>query len=180
MQYKNLKKKLLTLLLLLIFIVPFVGLFHFYYIQKFRIRNEIKHSILNGIDRNKLVYFCFSKNYAQNQLEWEFGNEFEFENEMYDVVESKIKGDSVEYWCWWDKEETELNKLLHQLVAENIGNSPVNNHRIKHLKYLLKSLYSKDISKKPYFPHCEKHWQETYLINYIPFDMDTPYPPPEV
>lgn len=43
--------------------------------------------------------------------------EFEFNNQMYDIVDKVISKDSVQYWCWWDFKETKLNKQLDELLV---------------------------------------------------------------
>jgi hypothetical protein len=77
-------------------------------------------------------------------LEWEHSKEFEYKDQMYDVVESKTYGDSAYYWCWWDNEETTLHKQLDQLLAEVLGNSPSRDEKEDQLLEFYKNLYCQD------------------------------------
>ena len=73
--------------------------------------------MLAGVDRSELVLLQFSKTDTKTLLQWEHDTEFEFQGQMFDVMEVSEKGDSVTYVCWPDKEETHLNQQLAQLVS---------------------------------------------------------------
>lgn len=105
------------ILLLLTSILPFVGIIGVYKYQQLSIRHKAKQHILSVTDRSDLVFFRFQKNDVE-KLEWERSDEFEFEGNMYDVVETYQKGDSIYYWCWPDKQETALNRQLDRLLAD--------------------------------------------------------------
>lgn len=85
----------------------------YFYLQnrKREIRREVKHRMMEGLHSDELVILTFDKE-ASAELQWEHSKEFEFENQMYDVVRSVEKGDSIEYHCWPDNEETQVNKQL--------------------------------------------------------------------
>lgn len=80
------------------------------------LKREIKHRIIEGIDRSELVELSFTAE-EKKQLRWEHSKEFEYNGEMYDVVESKSENGKITYWCWWDNEETNLNRRLNNLLA---------------------------------------------------------------
>ena len=77
--------------------------------------------MLDGIDKDKLVLLSFLSNEVNQQVEWEHSEEFKYKNEMYDIVYTQIEGDSIHYWCWWDREETQLNQSLAKIVASLLG-----------------------------------------------------------
>ena len=93
-------------------------------LQKKQVKREVKWEIIEGIDRSELVLIQLSKSEVEEKLEWEHSKEFEFEGEMYDVVEFEETPDSIKYWCWWDHEETALNKNLADVVNNLLGNHP--------------------------------------------------------
>lgn len=73
--------------------------------------------MIAGLDKKELVYFAFSKKEVETKLRWVHSKEFEFQHQMYDVVEKKIINDSLHLWCWWDFKETKLNKQLQSLLT---------------------------------------------------------------
>ena len=72
--------------------------------------------MIAGIDPEAVVTLQFSKANAKVVLEWEHATEFEFDGQMFDVIETLEKGDSVLYRCWPDHAETKLNQTLAELV----------------------------------------------------------------
>ncbi len=74
--------------------------------------------MIAGLDQEELVLLKFSKEETQSELRWEHSKEFEYKGQMYDIVSKEIKEDSIFYRCWWDHEETLLNKKLTKLVAK--------------------------------------------------------------
>lgn len=98
--------------------------------EKKIIKREIKHKIIAGIDKNELVKLEFGYDELKN-LRWEHSKEFEYNGEMYDIVETEIKKEKVIYYCWWDNEETKLNRQLNNLLNiawsehSNDPNSPL-------------------------------------------------------
>ncbi|PTB91022.1 hypothetical protein C9994_16285, partial [Marivirga lumbricoides] len=85
--------------------------------QKRAVKHEVKWKMIAGMDKNELVLLKFTSEEAK-VLKWEHAKEFEYQNEMYDVVEQQTIGDTTYYWCWWDHEETALNKQLSLLVVK--------------------------------------------------------------
>ncbi len=55
-----------------------------------------------------MVRLKFSKTEITTKLNWKHSKEFEFNNQMYDVVDKVVTRDSIRYWCWWDFKETEI------------------------------------------------------------------------
>lgn len=144
------------------------------------VRKEIKRKIIKGLDKQELVLLKFSKNEAQTVLRWEHAKEFEFKCEMYDVVETKITNDSIHYWCWWDFEETSLNKKLFELTSLALNNNPQKKETQNQLIDFYKSLFCENFytysfeHKKPNNPIISNLQLNLDLIFYSP-----PIPPPE-
>jgi hypothetical protein len=137
-----LKNFLFAILFLLSFGMPFSGTCYFLKQQKRMVKKEIKKQIIAGIDKNELVCLIFANTEVQTGLRWEHAKEFEFNGEMYDVVESETIGDSTHFWCWWDHEETKLNIRLRRLVADHINSDPLSKRRQERLDNFLKSLFA--------------------------------------
>ena len=90
------------------------------------LKREIKWKMIAEMDHDELVLLKFSKEDIKTKLRWEHSKEFEYDGEMYDIVDTEIKGDSIFYRCWWDYEETALNKKLKKLVASAFDKDQTN------------------------------------------------------
>jgi hypothetical protein len=113
--------------------------------QKKQLKREVKWEIIEGIDKSELVFIKLTKAEAKEKLEWEHSKEFEFQGEMYDVVEFEETADSVKYWCWWDDEETALNENLAQVLNNLLGNDPDKKEKEEKLITFYQSLFSEKI-----------------------------------
>ena len=103
---------------------PIVGVSTWIYVRKGAVRREVRRHILSRPDPTGLVLLGFSKPEAESLLRWEHSLEFEFDGQMYDIVESWTEGDRVYYRCWWDRAETRLNRILREVTARAFGAAP--------------------------------------------------------
>lgn len=94
-----------------------------------------------GMNRERLVRLAFTEGQADTLLRWEHAKEFEFQNQMYDVLEQKKQGDSMVYWCWWDQEETLLNRHLDDLAINASTRDPQQQKAQDQLFQFFKSIY---------------------------------------
>jgi hypothetical protein len=124
-----LKKQVVSFFLLFILIVPIGATYLWLHQRKKAVKKEIKWKMIAGLDKKELVYFIFSKEDIETKLRWEHSKEFEYQHQMYDVVEKKITNDSVHLWCWWDFKETKLNKQLQHLLTVAFQNDPKTNQK---------------------------------------------------
>ncbi|MBI4810716.1 MAG: hypothetical protein HY800_04610 [Ignavibacteriales bacterium] len=165
-------------MLIISFSVPFGGSYILLQYQKLRIKKEIKHRIISGIDKNELVFFKFSKTESEKELLWEHSKEFEYKGEMYDVVESEEKGDTICYWCWWDHEETSLNKRLNILLARAMEQNPQQQEKARRVAIFLQSLFSPNtIDWNAFFLFCFTIQNPTNFF-YSSVNISPPIPPP--
>ena len=158
---------------------PFWGTYTFLKYKKSKVRKEIKKQIIAGIDRNKLTVLKFTKEEAATELWWKHSKEFEYKGEMYDVVKSQEKGDSIQYWCWPDKKETLLNKQLKSLVTITMKHNPLNQKKSTEIIDFFKLLYCEDMHKMNNLSLFQSK------IKFIPFlyyitsvSVPPPKPPP--
>ncbi len=105
--------------------------------------------MIDGLDRDELVLLKFTHNQTKTLLKWKHAREFEFNGEMYDIVEMKTEGDTLFYYCWWDHEETTLNMKLNKLVAHAAGKNSQTRDKVNHLWQFFKSLYFTEDQVKP-------------------------------
>lgn len=122
-------------------VLPFAGTFLVHKIQKKQIKRTIKRKIIAGIDKSELVLLKFTEKEKQTQLRWEHSKEFEYRGQMYDITDFQAVGDTTYYWCWWDYEETNLNKQLNKKLSESLEGNPLNQKRQLKLFSFLNTLF---------------------------------------
>lgn len=143
--------KLFAIMLFFCFVAPIATTFIILEYQKKQVKREIKRKIIAGLDREELVLLKFTEKEKNTQLKWKHAKEFEYQGEMYDIVETMVVGDTTYYWLWWDHEETKLNKQLKELVSLAMRSNPKNHNNQKQLIYFFKSLYFSEPNKSEPF-----------------------------
>ncbi|MBX2890060.1 MAG: hypothetical protein KF734_03975 [Saprospiraceae bacterium] len=138
-------RTILGILLLSVLAAPLVGTYASLRQEKRRVKKEVKKRLMAGADNIDLVFFQFSKHDSETLLRWEHEREFEYEEQMYDVVKKIEQGDSILLWCWWDHEETALNKQLRQLLAKSQNNDPCRHEKERRLVCFFLSLFFVEI-----------------------------------
>lgn len=174
-------KKLLSILLIFSILFPFIGTYTYLQIQKGKVKRQVKHRMIDGMDKSELVSFTFSKNESETLLRWEHSKEFEYSGQMYDVVEKQIIGDSLYLVCWPDNKETQLNCQLRRLVSDEINQDPVYQENVKRLQQFQFSMfYDKWNSDNNVISlndltlnYCN------FVDNYISVFLTPPKPPPK-
>jgi hypothetical protein len=163
--------------LFLVLCLPLAGLSGWLLLERQLLRHEIKQQLLAGIDRAELVHWAFGPE-KQAQLEWEHEGEFEYLGEMYDVVERAQRGDTLHLWCWWDHEETALNRQLQDLVQITLGQDPQRQEqRHQRIQWLTWQFAP---PAGPLLPRCLPARLKPVLASLPPFEgrQPTPLPPP--
>jgi len=133
-------KKLASILLILCLVLPFAGTYTWLKVQKRQVKRSVKRMMMQTVPREDLVQLAFSRADAGLKLRWEHSKEFEYRGEMFDVVDSVCRNDSVIYTCWWDREETQLNRGLRHVLNRMAGNDPVRKERQDRLSDFYRNL----------------------------------------
>ena len=136
-------KKFFSILIILSIISPIWLTNTYLFIRKSHIKKQVKKMIIPKIELNDLVLLKFTFEETQSLLKWEHSKEFEFNGIMYDLVKTESKNDSIFYWCWEDREETELNKTVIRL-ANLFLNDKINGYNFK-TNSLFNTLYFHNI-----------------------------------
>lgn len=123
--------------------IPFWGTSALLHYQKKQVKKAVKWRMIEGIPQEKLVCLTLTENEKNTQLTWKHAKEFEYKQQMYDIVSTQIINDTTYYWCWWDHEETALNQQLKSLVQNIWKNKKQTNPTEDHFLSYLKSLYFK-------------------------------------
>jgi hypothetical protein len=175
-----LKGKLLGILLILCFVAPIATTSIVLQIQKKQVKKEVKRRLLQGIDRSELVLLKFSEDDKNTRLKWKHSKEFEFEGEMYDVVETMLVGDSTHYWVWWDDEETKLNHTLNDLAFLAFGNRPKKQEHQQRFSQFFKSFYLHAYDPDFLYAEDESNLNPPFYPGFFHSNLIDPFvPPPE-
>ncbi|WP_133299865.1 hypothetical protein [Larkinella punicea] len=107
----------ILILLLMTLGLPFWGTYTLLQSQKYRVRKDVENRLEEGRTESQRVTLKLAVSEIKTNLRWEHDREFEYQGQMYDLIATTVVGDSVFYECWWDKEETRLNRQLASLEA---------------------------------------------------------------
>jgi len=169
------------MLFLFCFITPLVGTYVILKLHKKQVRKEVKWKMIAGLDKDELVLLKFTEKETQTNLQWKHSKEFEYNGQMYDVVESLIQGDSIFYWCWWDHKETKLNKQLNNLVVIALGINKQQKHHREQLTTFYKSLYCESFqSLLCFIPSRKNKFTKPSELSYHSNLFPPQVPPPEI
>jgi len=169
-------------LILCTVIFNMAGIFIVFKVEQAYVRREIKHQIKSGIPENVLHSFVYSKK-EYEQLDWVRKDiEFRLNNEMFDIVRSEIKDDTVLLYCVNDKEETILFAQLDEMIknkTEQESNSSQNSSGklIKFFKLfncILPQIENKCISEEA----AQNRYSELIFHYLSPF-INVSSPPPD-
>ena len=176
-------KRLIAISLLFILFAPVVTIFLYLQYEKKVVRREVKWKMIAGLDQEELVLLKFSKEQTETELRWEHSKEFEYNEQMYDIVSTEIKGDSIFYRCWWDHEETALNKRLKNLVVNAFDQDENKRDAYMHLQVYLWSFFYTEILDWEMIPS-----QKVFIVyqdiihakHFISLPISPPKPPPKL
>ncbi|MBN1252346.1 MAG: hypothetical protein JXA16_09415 [Bacteroidales bacterium] len=173
------KIKINSILLFLILFVPFIATYSWLSHKKKLIKKEVKNLIVSNIDKNQLTVFKFQINEIESKLKWKHSKEFEYNGQMFDIVESKIINDSITYLCWPDNEETVLNKKLQALLNLALGKNPLTNKNKSRLINFYNTLYFNNIEKINFVNEKNHNLISYYYNNYKSIYLSPQNPPPQ-
>lgn len=123
-------KNKIAILLLFCLVAPVTITFFILKSQKIQVISEVRRRIVEGIDNEELVLLKFTENEKKNLLNWKHAKEFEFDGNMYDIVNIQVIGDTTYYHCWLDHAETKINNQLDHLFSIILGKDSKNKENI--------------------------------------------------
>jgi hypothetical protein len=149
--------------------------------RKAVVRKEVKWKLIAEIDKCELVYFQFSQKESKKKLKWKHSKEFEFNGEMYDVVKKITSSNSIQYWCWWDHEETKLSKQLSKLLVGAFQSDVPSKDKKQEIVTFYKSLFCTEVfSWNPIFNSVSNSINVCFIDNYKFIDTSINAPPPKL
>lgn len=166
--------------MLFLLIAPAVVTYTWLQHRKTMVRKEVKWKMIAGIDKNELVLLKFSTKESHDKLKWKHSKEFEYNGEMYDIVERKATKDSIQYCCWWDHEETKLSKQLSKLLVSAFQSDAPSKDKKEQIVNFYKSIYFQDVfSWEPFHVWVPTIKNTTPKIYYKSISFTISLPPPE-
>ncbi len=174
------KRKFISILLFFLLIAPVIGTFSWLQFKKAAVKNQVKTELIAGKIKEDLILLKFTEEEAQTKLHWKHSGEFEYNNQMYDIVESEINGDSILYWCWLDDEETKLNQQIKKLVSQILVNDQQNRENQKRLITFYKSLYHSEQFAWHALIKQDEPKSDVYAISWLTLSFPPPVPPPKM
>ena len=114
-------KKLVSILLLLLFVYHGLAFYVFFLLARYEVRQTIKTQIKKGVPESELVIIEISpEDEKKGLIRWIEDHEFIYKNEMYDIVRLKKKGTTKVYYCINDHQEKVLMQNLDKQVQQFI------------------------------------------------------------
>ena len=175
-----LKKQFVSLFFLFILLVPAVATYTWLQHHKRAIKKEVKWKMIAGIDKKELVFFEFSTYEINTKLRWQHSKEFEYNNQMYDVVEKKIVNGKTQLWCWLDSEETILNQKLQKLLTSVFSHDTKSKDKENQVFLFYKTLYFQEVFdwKPLVFEYSKPNvWHKNVFYKYL--QLNTVLQPPK-
>lgn len=176
----TMKGKATSILLFFCLMAPILVTFSSHVYLKKQIRKEVLIKITCGIDHSELELLTLSNKQCLTELKWENTEEFEYKNQMYDVVQKEHKNDTTYFWCWSDKKETKINKKLDEILAHTFGNHPKQNENLKRLVNFYESLFYVQNTSITLFQFQNEEKLFVYTSNCQSLTSSPPLPPPKV
>lgn len=165
---------------LFILFVPIIGSYGWLCYKEYQIERKVEAQIKEDIEEERLVILKFTLKQTQTLLRWEHAMEFEYQGQMYDVIESQTVGDSIYYKCWWDVEETKVKQQLAELKQQSPYRDAEKQKVQQQLAQFFKSLFIQQ-----YHPllACFSFYQTIKAArtnHYRSLCFQPPFPPPRV
>ena len=116
-------KKLLSIILIFVFIYSIMGFFLNFEVEQFRIKAEVKAKILNNLPEKELTLIKISSR-ENKKLTWmEDDKEIMYNGNMFDIVRIQKFKDTTYYYCFNDEMERNILCNLDKLVKDQTENS---------------------------------------------------------
>lgn len=174
-------KKVLSILLLLIFLYNLTGYYVVFRVLQYRVRREIKYRIKQNISDDELVLISISIT-DDKCLTWTKPNkEFRYKEEMYDIVRQETKEDMILYYCVHDFKESKLFSDLDGHVQRHIADNPKQRKKAENLlKKVTKDYFFQVLIINNSHRASQNLKYKKYLQAYNSICLDVITPPPKL
>ncbi|MFH6983551.1 hypothetical protein [Marinoscillum luteum] len=170
--------KIPAILLLCVLSIPFMGTYTWLRVEKYQLKRQIKRQLIAQTDKNDLILLKIAHK-DSSLLSWEHSKEFEYKGEMYDVVERYQNEDTTYYRCWWDHEETRLNRQLQVLVNKAFGKDPYHEANRERVETFTSGLICVPIPVFKFITFVSAFQRQALEMTPIYRQQKPPLPPPQ-
>lgn len=137
--------------------------------------------MIEGLNKDELVLLKFSTQDIESKLKWKHSKEFEYDGQMYDIVERSTEGDTTYFWCWWDYEETALNKQLSDVFNLALGQDTKSNKHKNSLYHFYTKLFFEPRNLHHLFTQIDFQDEfSNFRMNKYVIYLSNSSPPPEI
>lgn len=158
----------ITAVLIFTIVILLQGNLHTIIFKSFEVKykKEVKQIIKVGLPENNLITHKFHRSIFNEVLpnfKWIKKYEYRFNNEMYDVIKSEFKGDSVYFLVYHDMKESKLFKNLDDKIADLLEQNPNKKNEITLLvlslnKFFVPHTYPNLINSQTAEIHFNPFW----------------------
>lgn len=174
------RRNLLGIALLFMLVAPLVTTYSWLRVEKLQLRRAVKEMLLSGVEEETLVRLSFTETQLHTELRWEHADEFEYRDQMYDVVKKETQGDTTIFWCWPDHRESGLNQVLSQLVDRHLSQDPLQQDQRRQFRDFFQQLYCTSLPKLSIPVQSDVRLSYCYQQSLASFFPIPPVPPPEL
>jgi hypothetical protein len=156
----------------------FLAVFH---VQQKMIRKQIKKQIIAGIPDHELTVFKIPANtvdFNSVGLKWVKQHEFIYQGKMYDVVRTRIIDEFTWYYCFEDKNETDLVNRLDN-VQNGLANTTAERNKTTLLTQILTSQFCIKNSIQFFSDEIIDIFQTKYAFSIKTWSSSPSSPPPK-
>lgn len=104
-------------------------------------KEELKEYLVERKNKENIVLLVFTEEQYQSRLQWEYDYEFEYQGQMYDVVESIHKDGIYKIRCYKDDKEKKLKEKMTHFLAFGFDDDVQKNESQKKLSNYFNCLY---------------------------------------
>lgn len=175
-------KRVLSIALLGILVLPALSTFMWLYHEVEKVHHAVQLQFEKGLPVEDVMTLTLTKNEAK-QLDWENESEFEYQNQMYDLVSKKETSDQITFFVWVDSRETFLNNQISKLILKALGSGSESDHTAK----IISSIFLSDYfpSEADYTLHLQLNIIESPNTQFrdslhTQWTLSIPSPPPDL
>jgi hypothetical protein len=172
-------KKILSIITIFCFTIPALSVYFFLLAEKENIKNLTHEKLFSEKKSTNWIKIELSEKEAHQLIEWENDHEFEYNQNMYDVVKREQSGNHLIFWCYQDVEESFVNEQLEELFSYLTGGHSTRPETQHLLKEIFKKLYCSIPKEDKFFVHAvalsSRPFQHIYCSE---FSTEVPTPPP--
>ncbi|MGM0944376.1 MAG: hypothetical protein ACQEW9_04270 [Bacteroidota bacterium] len=147
------KRKILGIVFLLALTAPLLLMFLVLKSQLLEVRQSVEEKFERGFEKDRILTFEFTPAEIKEKLRWEHDREFEYEGQMYDVLDRSEIDDLIYLTVYADHEETELKLKLAKLLEGDLEQNKEKNSRRSDFHYTLFQSNSQSWVLNPTFQH---------------------------